>query len=82
MAFGRTTRHPEFPDMPTARELTDDADCAFASGVRGASVLHGAAIRRAARYPGGSSQGAAGGVHGDVPGQGASSTRPRSSAST
>jgi tripartite-type tricarboxylate transporter receptor subunit TctC len=25
MAFGRTTRHAEFPDMPTARELTNDA---------------------------------------------------------
>jgi len=24
MAFGRTTRHAEFPDMPTARELTND----------------------------------------------------------
>jgi tripartite-type tricarboxylate transporter receptor subunit TctC len=26
MAFGRTTRHAEFPDMPTARELTNDAN--------------------------------------------------------
>src|SRR5262247_202356 len=25
MAFGRTRRHAEFPDMPIARELTDDA---------------------------------------------------------
>jgi tripartite-type tricarboxylate transporter receptor subunit TctC len=25
MAFGRTTRHPEFPDMPIGRELTGDA---------------------------------------------------------
>jgi tripartite-type tricarboxylate transporter receptor subunit TctC len=25
MAFGRTTRHPEFPDIPTGRELTNDA---------------------------------------------------------
>jgi tripartite-type tricarboxylate transporter receptor subunit TctC len=25
MAFGRITRHPEFPDIPTGRELTDDA---------------------------------------------------------
>jgi tripartite-type tricarboxylate transporter receptor subunit TctC len=24
MAFGRTTRHPEFPDMPIGRELTGD----------------------------------------------------------
>jgi len=24
MAFGRTTRHPEFPDMPIGRELTKD----------------------------------------------------------
>jgi tripartite-type tricarboxylate transporter receptor subunit TctC len=24
MAFGRTTRHPEFPDVPTGRELTKD----------------------------------------------------------
>jgi tripartite-type tricarboxylate transporter receptor subunit TctC len=24
MAFGRTTRHPEFPDLPTGRELTND----------------------------------------------------------
>jgi hypothetical protein len=24
MAFGRTTRHPEFPDMPIGRELTSD----------------------------------------------------------
>ena len=24
MAFGRTTRHPEFPDIPTGRELTQD----------------------------------------------------------
>jgi tripartite-type tricarboxylate transporter receptor subunit TctC len=24
MAFGRTTRHPEFPAMPTGRELTND----------------------------------------------------------
>lgn len=26
MAFGRTTRHPEFPDLPTGRELAKDAD--------------------------------------------------------
>jgi tripartite-type tricarboxylate transporter receptor subunit TctC len=25
LAFGRTTRHPEFPDMPIGRELTGDA---------------------------------------------------------
>jgi len=25
MAFGRTTRHPEFPDMPIGRELASDA---------------------------------------------------------
>jgi tripartite-type tricarboxylate transporter receptor subunit TctC len=25
MAFGRATRHPEFPDMPIGRELTSDA---------------------------------------------------------
>src|SRR2546430_3909511 len=24
MAFGRARRHPEFPNMPIARELTDD----------------------------------------------------------
>ena len=23
-AFGRTTRHPDFPDMPTGREMTQD----------------------------------------------------------
>jgi tripartite-type tricarboxylate transporter receptor subunit TctC len=26
MAFGRTTRHPEFPDAPTGREMTKDAN--------------------------------------------------------
>jgi tripartite-type tricarboxylate transporter receptor subunit TctC len=26
MAFGRTTRHPEFPDMPIGRELTADPE--------------------------------------------------------
>jgi hypothetical protein len=25
LAFGRTTRHPEFPDLPIGRELTSDA---------------------------------------------------------
>jgi tripartite-type tricarboxylate transporter receptor subunit TctC len=26
MAFGRTTRHPDFPDLPIGREMTTDAD--------------------------------------------------------
>src|SRR5207244_10835807 len=26
MAFGRTTRHPDFPDIPTGRELAKDAN--------------------------------------------------------
>ena len=26
MAFGRTTRHPEFPDIPIGREMTKDAN--------------------------------------------------------
>jgi hypothetical protein len=26
MAFGRTTRHPDFPNIPIGRELTSDAD--------------------------------------------------------
>jgi hypothetical protein len=26
MAFGRTTRHPEFPDIPIGRELTGDPE--------------------------------------------------------
>ena len=82
MAFGRTTRHPEFPDMPIGRELTNDPERAFAHRIRGASVLHGAAIRRAARYPGGSRQGAAERHSWRCAGTRRSSTKPRSSAST
>ena len=55
---------------------------AFADRFRRAPVLHGAAVRRAARHPGRPRQGAAERLHGDVPGQGLRSTKPRSSAST
>src|SRR5215471_6565181 len=70
MAFGRTRRHAEFSghaDRPRARRRCRRA---VAHRIRGAAILHGAAVRRASRRSPGSRQGAADGVHGDVPGQG------------
>jgi tripartite-type tricarboxylate transporter receptor subunit TctC len=69
MAFGRTRRHAAFPDMPIARELTDEAGALALIEFRRAAILHGAAVRCTPRRPAGSRQGAADGVHGGVPGQ-------------
>src|SRR5258708_15130253 len=64
---------------PAARPVSGHADrprahrqsrCAVAYRVRGAAILYGAAVRRAARHPARSRQGAADRVHGHVPGQG------------
>jgi hypothetical protein len=70
MAFGRDRRHPEFADMPIGRELAGDADARALIEFAEAAVLHGAAIRRAARSSPRPCQSVTDGIHGDVPGHG------------
>ena len=82
---GRSAAPRGTRNFPTSRPAANSPMIPSAlalHGIRGASVLHGAAVRRAARTPAGPRQGAADGLHGDVPGQEPSSTTPRSSAST
>ena len=47
--FARTTRHPDFPDVPTARELAQERGGARADRARRAALCAVAAVRRAAR---------------------------------
>ena len=62
LQFARVTRHPDFPDVPTARELAPTsaarADRAHRIPLRNGASLHGTAGCAA-----GSRRGAAGGVH-------------------
>ena len=46
MAFGRTTRHAEFPDLPTGRELTNDPAALSLLDFAEIPVLSRAAVRR------------------------------------
>ena len=82
LQFGRLTRLPELPDVPTGRELAKDDKAQGAAGVRRAAVLHGAAVRAPPDVPARPRQGAAIGLHGDVPGPGVPRRRRASSAST
>ena len=66
--FGRETRHPDYPDAPTARELArSDADRQTDRRARGA-LQDVAAVRGPARRAGRPRQAAAGGVHGHAQG--------------
>ncbi len=60
--FARATRHPDFPDVPTARELAGTETVAGADRARGVALFDGAPLRRAARRPGRPRGGAAGGL--------------------
>jgi hypothetical protein len=69
LAFGRTTRHPEFPDTPIGREIARDPEAhsliAFAE-----LPFHGAAVRSSARHPRRPGERPANRIHGDVRGPG------------
>ena len=60
--FARATRHPDFPDVPTARELATRSCVAGADRARGTALHDGAPLRRAARRARRPRRGAAGGL--------------------
>ena len=63
LQFARVTRHPDYPEVPTARELASNRRRPRVDRVHGnAPAHHGATIRGAAGGAAGSGQGAEGGV--------------------
>ena len=81
VVFGRTSRHPDFPDVPTGRELTKDPAMLSLIDFAEIPFFMSLPFVGSARHAGRPRQGAAGGLHGDVPGQGRARGSARSSAS-